>query len=246
MEARELVLAGDIERQEMTHGRTAKMRTNTRRKKGDRFLTTISGNRKNSLESRVARLEEKVLELEEAIDRTSGVVPAHFYGTSKTKPGPREKIADTELFQNRDNIVKWLEEYWPQIVKPLLSAKGPRQVAALLRELAPKPEIRSEWQRRFVGHPAKLFEFLHSDRFRIKPPNKTVLNALRPIDSEQRRRAANRLPTRQIANAMAGVPKLKWRTSLDKCTQNPSAHRVGHPTAQHYRKTFRIAENEGF
>ena len=84
----------------------------------------------------------------------------------------------------------------------------------------------------------------HSSLLRIRPPKKTVTDALRPFDSEQRKRAANRLPTRQIANAMAGVPKLKWRTSLDKCSERPSSYRVGHNAAGHYRAKFGMPEKE--
>jgi RHS repeat-associated protein len=226
----------------MTHGRTAKTRANTRKKKYDRRLTPVSGNPNSSLEGRVTSLEARMAKLEEAVDSASGVVPAHLYGKRKTKPGPPEKIDDTELFLNRDNIVHWLEEHWPEIASPLRSAPGPRDIAAVLRRVAVTPNIRPEWQKRFVGHPAKLGDFLRSKKFRIKPPKKTVVDALCSLDDEQRKRAANRLPTRQIANAMAGVPKLKWRTSLDKCSPRPSSYRVGHNTAMHYRALFSIPE----
>jgi hypothetical protein len=211
-------------------------------------LTPISEKPKNSLKSRVASLEARMAQLEEGMDRALGVVPDHLYtpmySAGKKRPGPDKKIDETELFLNRDNLVEFLEEHWPRIVKALLAAKNPRQVATLLRQVATTPDIRPEWQRRFVGHPAKLLSFLRSEKFRIRPPKKTVTDALRPFDSEQRRRAANRLPTRQIANAMAGVPKLKWRTSLDKCSERPSSYRVGHNAVGHYRAKFGIPEKE--
>ncbi len=228
----------------MTHGRTAKTRVNTRKKKDRDPLTTISAKREKSLAGRVASLEARIAELEERVDCASGVVPARYYEATHVRPGPREKVDDTELLLHRDNMVHWLEEYWLQIVKPLLAARNPRQISAVLRQVATTPDIRPEWQRRFVGHPAKLLNFLQSEKFRIKPPKKTVVDALRPFDSDSQRRAANRLPTRQIANAMAGVPNLKWRTSLDKCSQNPSSYRVGHNAAGHYRAMFGIPKGE--
>ena len=83
--------------------------------------------------------------------------------TEQGKRSPVDRrIKDTELFLNRDNIVEWLEEHWPKIVKPLLAAKNPRQLSEVVREVATTPDIRPEWQRRFVGHPAKLLDFLHS------------------------------------------------------------------------------------
>ena len=64
-----------------------------------------------------------------------------------------------------------------------------------------------------------------------KDPQKTVRDALnRPAEDEKRIRAANRVPTRQIANAMAGVPKLRWRTSLDRCSKNPCSYEVAPAT----------------
>lgn len=232
----------------MTRGRTKEEMRQHAEEKTRRHLTGFSIKPPKSLESRVASLEARMSQLEEAVDRASGVMPAHFYeaihGAEKRKPGPREKIDDTELLLNRDNIVTWLEERWPKIVKPLLAAKTPRQVAAVLREIAATADIRPEWQRRFVGHPAELCDFLRSVKFRVKPPRKTVVDALYLTDAEKRMRAANRLPTRQIANAMGGVPKLKWRTSLDKCSKNPSSYRVGHNVAQHYRTMFGIFDGK--
>ena len=43
---------------------------------------------------------------------------------------------------------------------------------------------------------------------------------------------------------MAGVPKLKWRTSLDKCSENPSTARVGYNTEIYYQTQFRIPEDK--
>jgi hypothetical protein len=114
----------------------------------------------------------------------------------------------------------------------------------VLRPIATAREVRPEWQGRIVGHPAKLLDFLRSKKFRIKLPKKTVVDAL-SLDGERRKRAANRLPTRQIANAMAGVPKVKWRTSLDKCSKHPSAYRVGHNAAAHYRAISGIPRDDG-
>lgn len=196
----------------------------------------------------MAKLEAKVAELEEAINRVPAPVPAYFSGgmveKEKKKPGPTKNIADHELWFNRDALVDWLEENWPKMVRPLLAANNPRKVAAILRQVAKLPDLRPPWQSRFVGHPAQLLDFLRSDRFRIRPPEKTVVDALSLSTSEKQRRAANRLPTRQIANAIAGVPKLEWRTSLDKCSQNPSTIKVAENTKKYYRAMFGIGNDK--
>ena len=231
----------------MTHGRKTKIRVNQRSKKSSSLLTRFSEPQKKSLESRVARLEARIEQMQQEIDRASGTVPPHFYeamhGTKK-KPGPSKKISDTELLLNRDNLIQWLEDHWRHIVKPLLGAKNPREVAALLRSVAASRDIRPTWQSRIVAHPAKLLEFLQSNKFRVKPPKQTIQDALDLNSSERRKKAANRLPTRQIANAMAGVPKLKWRSSLDRCSRNPSSLRVGYESARHYRTMCGIPEQQ--
>ena len=115
----------------------------------------------------------------------------------------------------------------------------------IFRKVARPNDLQPPWQSRFLAHPAMLLDFLQSKKFRTKPPRKTVIDALnRRAEDEKRKRAANRLPTRQIANAMAGVPTLKWRTSLDKCSENPSGYVVAFNTDRHYRAMFGIPEAE--
>jgi len=223
----------------MTHGRNVKTCVNPRSKKSASLLTGFSREQEKSLEERMEKLEARVGQMQGEIDRLSGVMPEHIQevldSIGKKHRGPQKKMDETELLLNRDSLVQWLEELWPKIVKPLLAAKTPREVAAVLRPIATPREIRPEWQKRIVGHPAKLLEFLRSEKFRRRPPKKTAADALGLHRSEHRQRAANRLPTRQIANAMAGIPKLKWRTSFDKCSQTPSSYQVGHNTATYHR-----------
>jgi len=193
-------------------------------------------------------MEARVAGMQEEIDRASGAAPTGFLeamdAATKKHPGPRQKMDDTELLLNRDNLAVWLEEHWPKIVKPLLTAKNQVEVAAVLTPIAAAPDIRSTWQCQVMDHSAVLLEFLRSKKFRRKPPKKTVVDALALHRSEKRARAANRLPTRQISNAMAGVPKLKWRTSLDKCSKRPSSSSVGHNTAEHYRRKFGLSASD--
>ncbi len=230
----------------MTHGRTTRNSVNTRKERNDTLLTPISEQPTECLEDRLARLEARVAELEERVDRASRVVPPHFFDgpddTGKRTRGPRKSIDDAELLYNRDALVHWLEESWPKVVKPLLAADSPRDVAEVLRQVARAPDLCPPWESRFIQNAVQLFDFLRSKRFRIKPPKKTVVDTLRLFDAEKRRHAANRLPTRQIANAMAGVPNLKWRTSLDKCSKNPSSSRVNRNTERYYRAMFGIPE----
>ncbi len=201
--------------------------------------------RPESLKTRVAALEKEVAALWEVVNRLDGVGPSYLYAgiedAKEKRPGPDKRIEDAELFRGRDGLVLWLEEVWPELVQPLLAAANSREVAAVLRKAARPKDLQPPWQTRFLAHPAKLGDFLQSEKFRIKPPKKTVADALnRPDNDERRRRAANRLPTRQIANAMAGVPKLSWRTSMDRCSNNPCPYPVSLNASRHFWGMYRI------
>jgi len=228
----------------MTRGRRAKTDLNARKESQDKLLTGISDDAQKSLEAKLASLEARVAELEEKVDRLEGIAPSYYYGgtdNSKKKPGPDKSIEDVELFRHRDGLVGWLEDVWPQIVKPLLAADDPSEVAAIFNKVARPKDLQPPWQSRFLAHPSDLLDFLRSEKFRIKPPKKTVIDALNlSVEDEKRRRAANRFPTRQIANAMAGLPELEWRTSLDRCSKDPCSNLVALNTDRHYRAMFSI------
>ena len=138
--------------------------------------------------------------------------------------------------------MSWLEDVWPKIVEPLLAASDPSEVAAIFSKVARPKDLQPPWQSRFLAHLSDLRDFLRSEKFRIKPPKQTAIDALnRPAQDEKQKRAANRLPTRQIANAMAGLPELEWRTSLDRCSKDPCSNLVALNTDRHYRAMFRIS-----
>jgi hypothetical protein len=171
---RKIELAEFHSRQEMTHGRTAKTGVNRRRGKHTSPLTGFSEERQKSLEARVARLEARIEGMQDQINDASGVAPAWFReameAAEKKRPGPRKKVDDTELLLNRDNLIVWLEEHWPKIVKPLLAAKSPAEVAEVITPIAAASDIRPTWQNGVVGHPAMLLDFLRSEKFRKRPP----------------------------------------------------------------------------
>ena len=169
--------------------------------------------------------------IQEAIDRIG-----------KKHPGPDKRMHDSELLAYRDNLVRWLEEHWPDIVKPLLTVKSPEQTAAVFEAVAEPADIRSTWQKSIIDHPSELREFLASEKFRRKPPKKTVVDAVRLV-------APKSAIAQPIAYRHARSPtrwpecrNRKWRTSLDKCATQPSSLNVGHNTARYYRTTLRIAE----
>ncbi len=188
-----------------------------------------------SLKERVGSLEARVqdLELLQGINR--------FPETIEKKPGPPPKISDEDPWRYRDALVDSLELYWPVLSPKLLRATKSDQIVAALVTYAGPESSRGLLFKRLIENVGALLAFLQSDRFHRKPSGQTVLDALnRPLEDERRMKAAARLPTRQIANAMAGVPELQWRTSLDKCLRMPSRLFIGKRTEDHYRELFKV------
>jgi hypothetical protein len=141
-----------------------------------------------------ARLEARVEQLEQEIDRASGAMPAQFHeamsATRAMRPGPRERMELSELLVERDNLLQWLEEHWPNIVNPLYAARTARAIALAIKKVKATSNVNVEWQSRLINHSDDLFDFLRSNKFRRKPPRKTVVDALRSPRSKIEHRAA--------------------------------------------------------
>jgi len=196
---------------------------------------------------RIAELERRLSAVEKEVAMLKQHSGSFLFG-DETSPAEekkrhgKERIADEILFHYRDGIVLWLEPVWPWMAD-LLTAPSTKEeeVRAIVEAVAEVPELRAEWQRRLLEHAAALFEFLWHERFRKTLPKQTVVDALSlEIEDERRWRAANQLPTRQIANAMAGVPEIVWRTSLDRCSAQPSCLPIALNLDMHYRDIFGI------
>ncbi len=197
-------------------------------------LTGASKNSSSSLEELVRSLERRV----EVLEFGLGIA---FPKDIQKRPGPRPKISEEDLLGCRNGLVDCLEVYWPDLGPKLLGATGQEEIVAALAPYAGPESSRGVLIERLIDNASDLVSFMKSDRFRRKPPKRTVIDALnRPWDDERRMRAAARLPARQIANAMAGVPELEWRTSLDRCSKMPSRLLVGKRTEDYYRELFGV------
>jgi hypothetical protein len=119
-------------------------------------------------------------------------------------------------------------------------------VAVILEAIADEPEQRPVWQQRLLKNAAVLHKFLFDERLRkTELPEPTVLNALIwPRENEKCIRAPNQLPTRQIANAMAGVPDIAWPTSLGRCSERPSEVRVALNLDLYYRDKYGLPASQ--
>jgi hypothetical protein len=195
----------------------------------------------------IEELERRVAELEKDVALLKSVAPWPIFSdevthTEKKRPGAKQKISDEDLFCFRDGLIQWLEPIWPWMEDRLWAGKNPEDMRVLLEAVAEMPELRPDWQQRLLQNVATFFEFLWDERFRkTSLPRATVADALNlPWEDEKRKRAANQLPTRQIADAMAGVPEIAWRTSLDRCSDQPAEPLIALNLDMHYRDKFDI------
>lgn len=183
---------------------------------------------RSSVLTRLADLEERVRVLEARSDRAhiGALEPEQSRG-----PGAPTKINDPDLFASRDKLIGVLEAVWDRVGNPLARANSKDSVRNALADYLPEEQVRFMLERATA-----ILEFLKSGRFQRKPVKATVRRAL---DADwlkpKTQKAAMALPTRRIASAIAGVPKLKWRTSYDRCMRSPCQTVVGKTASEVYR-----------
>jgi hypothetical protein len=107
-----------------------------------------------------------------------------------------------QLERQRDELVNFVEVRWPDLVKRI---KRPKSLESLLQTIKDvSPGAQTSWPYlHLTENIGTLWEFLQSGRYTGEP--------------------------RQIAYAMAGVPLMAWRSSLDSCTKNPSRLHINFP-----------------
>jgi hypothetical protein len=113
-----------------------------------------------------------------------------------TKRGRKSRVSDDDLFGNRNALIGFLENNWPEIVT-LFKNPGAKETFVIVLKAHPlflSDPAQRNWEREHIlKHAEDLWNFLDSGRYHGDP--------------------------RQIANALAGVPVLSWRRSLDRCSQ---------------------------
>ncbi len=176
--------------------------------------------RQRALEQRVAKLEKRVEDLEaqqasEKLRRSLQLRPTRRRGRpAEYKP---------YIFSIRDDIVRMLEEYWPELQLFFAWSDKSANIKAALESIARRPEHIPGGHDRIsaqhlLDHFDTLVAVLSSDRFRGDP--------------------------RQVANAMAGVPDIGWWRSLKICGETPCSLPVGERAVREYlrRKHKRLYE----
>jgi hypothetical protein len=152
----------------------------------------------SELTKMVLALRERVKTLE---DETSGygsfrlVVP----GQEQSEPtmGRKPKLTPKELTDRRDRLSWWIESHWPVLSRKLKNPKNDKFAAYAF--VKAKQQLGGVLLPPFYDDPERftdeLWKFLRSKRFGGNPRN--------------------------LAGAMAGLPELSWKRSLDLAQQNP-------------------------
>jgi len=171
------------------------------------------------LAEKVAHLEARLIALEKRIAASNEEDPAGFfqkkYGyfadddNDVVKPelipaklGRRPRIPSDEYARRRDDLVQFIEIRWPDLVNHLKRRKSIGSLLQAIKEASPGAV--SNWPYcHLTENIGALWEFLQSGRYKGEP--------------------------RQIAYALAGVPEVTWRSSLDYCTKNPSRLHIALP-----------------
>lgn len=151
------------------------------------------------LTKRVKALERKVALLEGEIRGTGPFLsPFPEEHAQEATIGRKPKLATEEVVRRRDILAPWIELNWPELSKELLSPRNPK-FAAYAFVKAKNQRVVVMGIVPFHSNPerfnAELWAFLNSKRFAGNPRN--------------------------LAGAMAGLPELSWKRSLDIAQKHP-------------------------
>jgi len=152
-------------------------------------------------------------------------VPSLYSGPEQVNPlstemspvrarlGRRPLLALEDFTSRRAKLINFIEPQWPDLVAIVVRPSSMVGLLAGLEKVS--GGSKQSWACRHVKeHLVDLWEFLNSGRFRGEP--------------------------RDVANALAGVPEMKWRTSLERGRKDPSNQQLA-PSALAEHIKFRDA-----
>jgi hypothetical protein len=158
----------------------------------------------DEIETRLVRLENRTAEDEFGTDQSEEPEPEWPLALTR---GRKSKLALDQLLERRRCLIEILDQFTPEIIGALQSARNANEAAeALLNSVSawggPRPPMLLNTR----TYAEQLWSFLKSDRFHGN--------------------------LRNLANAMAGVPEMSWKRSFDLCVKNPPKPRIPvHPRA---------------
>lgn len=143
----------------------------------------------------ISDLQERVLRLEAELFGTGAFVSGP--PTAKHGMGRKRLLEQQEVLKRRDVLTRWIEVDWPLLSVALRKTKSADDaLAAIVAATLRVPYVmHASFYRTPEAHKEQLWEFLESGRLSGNPRN--------------------------LAGAVAGLPELSWKRSLDICQQNP-------------------------
>ncbi len=132
----------------------------------------------------------------------------------RRKPGPKT-VSDAELDKRRDEIVRFLESFWPEL-EPLCSEVPKlKTLKRAFKAFASGPEAVTPWGPKVGQFPVGIID-------NDKRAASRLLDSLSEVEaflSEHQGRFAGN--PRQLANALAGCPDIGFWASLKRCQNRP-------------------------
>jgi hypothetical protein len=181
-------------------------------KSAQEFEVSLLAERVNRLERRLAALEKNVSKPSD--DGVIDLSQSRYSQSSEGDGGPIDPppvtarrgrtplIPRVQLERQRDDLINFIEPRWPDLVRHMRTRKGLEPLLQTLKNVSPGAETIWPYLH-LTENIGALWEFLQSGRYKGEP--------------------------RQIAYAMAGVPEMTWRSSLDACTKHPSRLHINLP-----------------
>ena len=188
------------------------------------------GVRKNSTQREKSKQQfdahRSICELEERLNRLeqlfagfteTGYVEGQIPSAQGKRPGPKP-VHIWSLRSDRDQLVRMLEKYWPEIEPFCIPRPDQRGLKGVLTSIVRIRGFDELPAKHLLDHLLVLVKFLEGDRFRRDP--------------------------RQIANAFAGFPQISVWRSLKICQENPCNDPIGKRAIRAYicRKHPRLYE----
>jgi hypothetical protein len=168
----------------------------------------------------ISQLAERVEELEMAVFGQR--MQPKFKSPAQPLQGRKPKVEHAVVLERRDQLAYWIEINWPHLSVALHKAKSSREaISAILhaRQVNPVLLMNVPFYEKPSDFESELWEFTTSRRFAGDPRN--------------------------LAGAMAGLPKLRPKTSLDLCQKSPCERIVDpHAWRDYLRRKFPKRWNE--
>lgn len=152
---------------------------------------------RQGIDTRMAEIERRLAGLESRIE--GGWWRLQLSSPRTSDPARRQTrrtLDDHELQRRRDDLYDYCAYNWPELTRVISKAKSPQDLKQYLEFGFPVEDgYQAEAGKRLVGNSSALWAFTRSGRYHGDPL--------------------------QVANGLAGVPELKWRTSLNRCSRIP-------------------------